>query len=146
MRASVKWIEDVTFMATSGSGHALIVDGPPDKGGRNLGPRPMEMLLMGLGACSSFDVVSILRKSRQQVVSCEAQLEAERADAVPAVFTRIHLRFIVKGHALKTAQVERAVALSAEKYCSASIMLAAAGVAITHSVEIHELDAGSAAN
>ena len=146
MQASIKWIEDVTFMATSGSGHALIIDGPPDKGGRNLGPRPMEMLLMGLGACSSFDVVSILRKSRQDVVSCEAQLEAERADAIPAVFTRIHLRFIVKGRALKAAQVERAVALSAEKYCSASIMLAAGGVAISHSVEIHELDAGSAAN
>lgn len=128
-------------MAESGSGHAVVVDGPPDHGGRNLGPRPMELLLMGLGACSSFDVVSILKKSRQQVVSCEAVLEATRADAVPAVFTTIHLHFIVKGHALKQQAVERAVELSAEKYCSASIMLVEAGVKITHDVTLIDLDA-----
>ncbi len=144
MQARIKWLEDVTFMASAGSGHALVIDGPPDKGGRNLGPRPMEMLLMGLGACASFDVVSILRKSRQNVVSCEALLEAERADAVPAVFTQIHMRFVVQGHALKTVQVERAVQLSADKYCSASAMLAAAGVKITHTVEIIDLDATGA--
>lgn len=141
MKARIKWVEEVTFMAESGSGHAVVVDGPPDHGGRNLGPRPMELLLMGLGACSSFDVVSILKKSRQQVVSCEAVLEATRADAVPAVFTTIHLHFIVKGHALKQQAVERAVELSAEKYCSASIMLVQAGVKITHDVTLIDLDA-----
>ncbi len=141
MKARIKWVEEVTFMAESGSGHAVVVDGPPDHGGRNLGPRPMELLLMGLGACSSFDVVSILKKSRQQVVSCEAVLDATRADAVPAVFTTIHLHFIVKGHALKQQAVERAVELSAEKYCSASIMLVQAGVKITHDVTLIDLDA-----
>ncbi|NNM51694.1 MAG: OsmC family protein [Pseudomonadales bacterium] len=140
MKARIKWVEEVTFMAESGSGHAVVVDGPPDHGGRNLGPRPMEMLLMGLGACSSFDVVSILKKSRQQVVSCETELEATRADAVPAVFTAIHLRFIVKGYALKRQAVERAVELSAEKYCSASIMLVHAGVKITHEVTLVDMD------
>lgn len=138
MRATVKWLEGVTFVAESGSGHALVVDGPPDQGGRNIGPRPMEMLLMGLGSCASFDVVSILSKARQSVSSCEARLEAERADAVPAVFTRIALHFVVTGRGLKEAQVKRAVALSAEKYCSASIMFGAAGVEISHSYEIVE--------
>ncbi len=140
MQARVKWVEQVTFMATSGSGHALVVDGPPDHGGRNLGPRPMELLLMGLGSCSSFDVVSILKKSRQRVTGCEVDLQAERADSVPAVFTRIHLLFKVSGHDLSPAAVERAVRLSAEKYCSASIMLGAAGVQITHDFVI-EADA-----
>lgn len=138
MRATVKWLEGVTFVAESGSGHALVVDGPPAQGGRNIGPRPMEMLLMGLGSCASFDVVSILSKARQPVSSCEARLEAERADAVPAVFTRIALHFVVTGRGLKEAQVKRAVALSAEKYCSASIMFGAAGVEISHSYEVVE--------
>ncbi|WP_323751532.1 OsmC family protein [Marinobacter sp.] len=136
MKATVDWTGNVSFKATSGTGHSVQMDGPPDLGGQNLGPRPMEMLLMGVGGCSSFDVMSILKKSRQEVTACHAELEAERADAVPAVFTKIHLHFVVTGHNLKEKQVERAVSLSADKYCSASIMLGAAGVEITHSFEI----------
>ncbi len=138
MKATVKWTDGVQFVAESGSGHALVVDGPEDKGGRNSGPRPMELLLMGLGACSSFDVVSILKKSRQAVSDCRVEVDAERVDAVPAVFSKIHLHFVVTGTALKPAQVERAVSLSADKYCSASIMLGKAGVEITHSHEVVE--------
>ncbi|MBZ0335037.1 protein YhfA [Marinobacter sp. JH2] len=136
MKATVDWTGNVSFKATSGTGHSVQMDGPPDLGGQNLGPRPMEMLLMGVGGCSSFDVMSILQKSRQNVTACHAELEAERADAVPAIFTKIHLHFVVTGHNLKEKQVERAVSLSADKYCSASIMLGAAGVEITHSFEI----------
>lgn len=136
MQATVDWTGNASFRATSGSGHSVQLDGPPDHGGENLGPRPMEMLLMGLGGCSSFDVMSILKKSRQDVTDCHTRVEAERTDAVPAVFTRIHLHFIVTGHALKEKQVSRAVSLSAEKYCSASIMLENAGVEITHTFEI----------
>ncbi|WP_152205433.1 OsmC family protein [Marinobacter changyiensis] len=138
MKASIDWAGEASFKATSGSGHTVQMDGPPDHGGRDLGPRPMEMLLMGLGGCSSFDVMSILQKSRQDVTDCRAEIEAERADEVPAVFTRIHLHFVVTGHKLKDNLVKRAVSLSAEKYCSASIMLEKAGVAITHSHEIRE--------
>ncbi|AXS83443.1 MULTISPECIES: OsmC family protein [Marinobacter] len=138
MKATVDWTGNASFKVTSGSGHSVQLDGPPDHGGQNLGPRPMEMLLMGLGGCSSFDVMSILNKSRQDVTACHAELEAERADAVPAVFTRIHLHFVVTGSQLKENLVKRAVSLSAEKYCSASIMLEKAGVAITHSYEIRE--------
>ncbi|MEX0604642.1 MAG: OsmC family protein [Marinobacter sp.] len=138
MKATINWAGEASFKATSGSGHTVQMDGPPDHGGRDLGPRPMEMLLMGLGGCSSFDVMSILQKSRQDVTDCRAELEAERADEVPAVFTRIHLHFVVTGHQLKENLVKRAVALSAEKYCSASIMLEKAGVAISHSYEIRE--------
>ena len=136
MKATIDWTGDAGFRASSGSGHDIQMDGPPDHGGRNQGPRPMEMLLMGLGGCSSFDVMSILKKSRQDVTDCHAELEAERADAVPSVFTRIHLHFIVTGHNLKESLVKRAVSLSAEKYCSASIMLEKAGVKITHSYEV----------
>lgn len=138
MKAVVKWVDGAQFLAESGSGHTVLMDGPPDLGGRNTGVRPMEMLLMGLGGCSSFDVMSILQKSRQEVTDCRCELDAERADAVPSVFTKIHLTFIVTGKALKEAQVKRAVDLSATKYCSASIMLGAAGVEITHSYEIRE--------
>ena len=138
MKATIDWAGDASFRATSGSGHSVQMDGPPDHGGKDLGPRPMEMMLMGLGGCSSFDVMSILEKSRQGVTACHAELEAERADAVPAVFTRIHLHFVVTGHNLKENLVKRAVSLSAEKYCSASIMLEKAGVEITHSHEIRE--------
>lgn len=138
MKASIKWTGGASFEATSGSGHSLVIDGPPDHGGRNLGPRPMEVMLLGLGGCTSFDVMSILQKSRQDVTDCVADIEAERADAVPAVFTRIHIHFIVTGRNLKEAQVKRAVALSAEKYCSASIMLEKGGVEITHDYEIRE--------
>ena len=138
MKATIDWTGDASFRATSGSGHSVQMDGPPDHGGKDLGPRPMEMMLMGLGGCSSFDVMSILQKSRQDVTACHAELEAERADAVPAVFTRIHLHFVVTGNNLKENLVKRAVSLSAEKYCSASIMLEKAGVAITHSHEIRD--------
>lgn len=138
MKATIDWTGDASFRATSGSGHSVQMDGPPDHGGKDLGPRPMEMMLMGLGGCSSFDVMSILQKSRQDVTACHAELEAERADAVPAVFTRIHLHFVVTGNNLKENLVKRAVSLSAEKYCSASIMPEKAGVAITHSHEIRD--------
>ncbi|MBV1878630.1 MAG: OsmC family protein [Pseudomonadales bacterium] len=138
MKASIKWIENVTFMAESESGHAVVIDGPASAGGRNIGIRPMELLLMGVGGCTSFDVVSILQKSRQSITDCVAQIEAERADTVPSVFTKIHFHFLVSGKNLKENLVKRAINLSAEKYCSASIMLAGAGVAITHSYEISE--------
>src|SRR6185312_12553981 len=126
LQATVKWIGDAAFVGESGSGHAVVMDGPPDHGGRNIGPRPMEMLLIGLGACSSVDVVGILRKARQDVIHCEVKLEAERADAVPAVFTKINLVFVVSGRGLKETHVKRAVELSADKYCSASIMFSKA--------------------
>lgn len=138
MEARISWQDEVTFKATSGSGHSVILDGPPDHGGRNLGARPMELMLMGLGGCTSYDVMTILKKSRQDVTGCEAVLQAERADAVPAVFTKIHVHFIVTGRGLKEAQVQKAIELSAEKYCSASIMLEQGGVEITHDYEIRE--------
>lgn len=138
MQATIKWVDGAMFLGESGSGHALVMDGPEDHGGRNMGVRPMEMILMGLGGCAAFDVVSILRKARQGVTDCRAELRAERAEGVPSPFTKIQIHFVVSGQQLKTTQVERAVALSAEKYCSASIMLSAAGVAISHSFEVVE--------
>ena len=138
MKASVKWTDGRQFVAESGSGHAVVIDGPPDHGGRNTGPRPMEMLLMGMGACTSFDVLEILEKSRAPVADCVASIEAERADSVPSVFTKIHIHFTVSGQGLKEKQVKRAVELSADKYCSASIMLAKGGVEVTHSFTIVE--------
>lgn len=139
MQARIKWVENMAFVAESGSGHAVVLDGPPELGGRNLGARPMELLLMGVGACSSVDVVMILKKGRQTVTDCVCELKAERADTEPKVFTAIHLHFVVTGRGLNPAQVERAVQLSAEKYCSASIMLSKGGVAITHDFEIRDL-------
>lgn len=136
MKAKITWKGDASFLAESGSGHQVLLDGPPDHGGKNLGPRPMEMLLLGLGGCSSFDVVSILKKSRQDISGCEVEIEAERADAIPAVFTRIHLHFVISGNNLKESLVKNAVKLSAEKYCSASIMLEKGGVEISHDYEI----------
>lgn len=138
MKASVKWTDGRQFIAEAGSGHSVVIDGPPDHGGRNTGPRPMEMLLMGLGACTSFDVLEILEKSRAPVSDCVASIDAERADSVPSVFTKIHVHFTVTGKSLKENQVKRAVELSAEKYCSASIMLANGGVEVSHSYEIVE--------
>ena len=129
MQATVKWVDGVMFLGESGSGHAVIMDGAPDQGGRNMGARPMEMILIGLGGCASFDVMTMLQKGRQAVSDCSVELTAERVDAVPAVFSKIHLNFLVTGTDLKDSQVKRAVELSAEKYCSASIMLEAAGVA-----------------
>jgi len=140
MKSTVKWTDGAMFVGESGSGHTIVMDGPEDLGGRNLGPRPMEMLLLGTGGCSIYDVLSMLKKSRQQVVDCRVELEAQRADAVPAVFTHINMHFVVTGVALKENHVKRAVELSAQKYCSASIMLGAAGVEMTHSYEIVEFD------
>ena len=135
MEIKVSWAGAASFIGESGSGHKVVMDGPPEGGGRDLGPRPMEMLLIGTGACSCYDVVSILKKSRQPVTDCKVVVSAERADAEPKVFTRIHLHFIVSGEGLKDKQVERAVSLSAEKYCSASIMLGATAE-VTHDYEI----------
>lgn len=135
MQARIKWVEGATFIGEAGSGHAVVMDGPPDHGGRNLGVRPMEMLLLGMGGCSAFDVVMILKKSRQPVTDCVVELEAERADSEPKVFTRIHAHFIVTGGGLAEKKVENAVRLSAEKYCSASIMLGKMA-RITHDFEI----------
>lgn len=139
MQATVKWVDGMMFLGESGSGHTVVMDGAPDHGGRNMGIRPMEMLLIGLGGCSSFDVVQILQKGRNDLVDCRAELSAERVDAVPAVFSKIHLHFVISGRDLKPAVVERAVKLSAEKYCSASIMLGNAGVEITHDFEVIEV-------
>lgn len=137
MKARVKWVQDVEFVGESGSGHSVVMDGPQELGGRNCGVRPMEMILLGLGGCTAFDVVFILRKARQPVTDCEVELHADRAMTDPKVFTRIHIHFIIKGDGLKEKQVERAVQLSAEKYCSASIMLSKS-VEITHDFEIIE--------
>lgn len=143
MKSTVKWVDGAMFVGESGSGHCVVMDGPEDLGGRNVGPRPMEMLLLGTGGCSVYDVMSMLKKSRQQVVDCRVEMEAERADAVPAVFTRITMHFVVTGVGLKESHVRRAVELSAEKYCSASIMLGAAGVEIGHTYEIVEFDSAN---
>lgn len=137
MKARIKWVEEATFLGESGSGHAVVMDGPPENGGRDLGIRPMEMLLIGMGGCTSFDVVMILKRARQAVTDCVVEVSAERADEVPKVFTSIHVHFIVSGHGLSEKQVARAVQLSAEKYCSASIMLGKAAD-ITHDYEIIE--------
>jgi putative redox protein len=139
MQATVKWVDGVMFVGETGSGHAVVMDGPLDHGGRNMGIRPMEMLLLGVGGCSSFDVIDILEKGRHKVTGCVSTVTAERVDAVPSVFSKIHLHFVVSGQNLKVAAVERAVKLSAEKYCSASIMLGKAGVEITHDFEVIEV-------
>ncbi|MFZ2302360.1 MAG: OsmC family protein [Gallionella sp.] len=135
MKVRVKWVEQASFLGETESSHAVLMDGPPTAGGRNLGPRPMEMLLLGTGGCTSFDVVSILKKSRQAISDCYVELEAERAETDPKVFTRIHMHFVVKGKNIKPEAVEKAIKLSAEKYCSASIMLGATA-AITHDFEV----------
>jgi putative redox protein len=137
MKARVKWIEGVAMLGESGSGHAVVMDGPPELGGRNLGVRPMEMLLIGMGGCTELDVLLILRKARQRVIDCVVELEAERATSDPKVFTRIHAHFVLTGHGLDPRQVERAIKLSAEKYCSASIMLGATAT-LTHDFEIRD--------
>ena len=124
MRATAKWIDGVSFVVETDSGHALVVDGAAEAGGRNLGPRPMEPVLAGTAACTAFDVVWILKKARQAVTDCVVDAEAKRAPEDPKVFTRIHLRYRIRGQGLNQAQVERAVKLSKEKYCSATLMLA----------------------
>jgi len=138
MKATVKWAGEASFEGKSETGHTVLMDGPPDLGGRNRGPRPMELLLLGLGGCTSFDVVLILRKGRQDILDCVAQIDAERAATDPKVFTRIHVHFVVSGRKLDPRRVENAINLSAEKYCSASIMLGKTA-AITHDFEIVEV-------
>ena len=136
MECKVKWIEgSMSFLAETGSGHVVAMDGPPEAGGRNLAPRPMEMLLAGTGGCTAFDVVSILKKGRHAVTGCDVEVHADRADTDPKVFTRIHFHFRVRGKQLRPEAVSRAVELSSEKYCSASIMLGKTAI-ITHEVEI----------
>jgi len=135
MKANIVWQEGVSFLGQVGSGHSVLMDGAPEAGGKNLGPRPMEMILLGLGGCTAFDVVHILRKGRQAITGCQVEMDAQRAIEDPKVFTRIHLHFIITGKDLDPRQVERAINLSAEKYCSASIMLKAT-VDITHDYEI----------
>lgn len=137
MKARIKWIEGVSFAGQSESGHTVVMDGPPEAGGQNLGVRPMEMLLLGMGGCTAFDVIHILKKSRQPITDCVAEIDADRADTDPKVFTRIHVHFIITGKGLDPKRVEQAVNLSAEKYCSASIMLGKVAK-VTHDFEITE--------
>ncbi len=136
MKATVKWAGEALFQAESETGHQVTMDGPPEHGGKNQGPRPMEMLLLGVGGCSTFDVIHILQRSRQDVTDCSVELSAERVDEVPSVFSKIHLHFKVSGNNLKEKMVAKAVQMSAEKYCSASIMLQRGGVDVSHSFEI----------
>ena len=138
MKVRIKWVEEVCFVGESGSGHAIVMDGAPEGGGRNLGMRPMETVLVGTGGCSAYDVVHILKKSRAAIADCVVEIESERAADDPKVFTSIHMHFIVSGKNLKPQQVERAIELSADKYCSASIMLGKTA-AITHDFEIREV-------
>ena len=136
MKATVTLEENVHFTGVADSGHVVHMDGPPEFGGENRGTRPMEMMLLGLGGCTSFDVVDILRKGRQDITACDARIEAQRAATEPKVFTKIHIHFTITGRAINRRKVERAIALTAEKYCSASIMLERAGVDVTHGFEI----------
>ncbi len=135
MKARVRWLRDVSFVGQSGSGHSILMDGPPEAGGEDLGLRPMEAMLVAMGGCSAFDVVTILKKGRQAVTDCVVDVVAERAEGPPRVFTKVHLEFLVEGRDLNVSAVKRAVDLSAEKYCSATMMLRST-VDITHSVEI----------
>jgi len=137
MEVRIKWVEGMMFLGESESGHAVVLDGPPEIGGKNMGVRPMEMLLLGMGGCTSIDVMQILQKGRQNVTDCVAEISAERVDTIPKVFSKIHVHFIVTGKDLKEAVVARAIKLSAEKYCSASIMLEKS-VEITHDFEMVE--------
>ena len=137
MEARVKWVENAAFIAETGSGHAIVVDGPADIGGRNLGPRPMELMLLSVGSCSAVDIVHILKKARQPVADVEVKVSGTRAETDPKVFTKIHLHFVVSGKGLSENQVKRAVELSAEKYCSASIMLGKVAE-ITAEIEVLE--------
>lgn len=139
MRSTIQWLENVAFEGQSETGHSITMDGSPDFGGENRGARPMELILMGLGGCASFDVVTILKKSRQDIKDVRCELNAQRSNDIPSVFTQIHLHFVVEGIGIKEKQVAKAVELSAQKYCSASKMLSDGGVNITHDFEIIEL-------
>ena len=136
MQGTVSWAGNVMFEAESGTGHSITMDGPEEVGGQNQGARPMELLLLGTGGCALFDVVSMLKKSRQPLTAARVELQAERVDAIPAVFESINLHFVISGEGVRESQVARAVQLSADKYCSASIMLTTGGVKVTHSFEI----------
>ena len=142
MKVEIKWAGEASLVGETESGHCVTMDGPTDAGGHDRGPRPMEVVLLGMGGCTAFDVVHILRRGRHDVTDCVARIEAERADVDPKVFTRIHVHFVVTGRRLSAAQVERAVQLSAEKYCSASIMLGKTA-RITHDFEVREAEAGA---
>ena len=137
MKSRVTWVEDRMFVGESGSGHSVVMDGAPEAGGRNAGIRPMEMLLIGLCGCTAFDVVLILERGREEVSNCVVEAEAERAETDPKVFTRVHLIYKITGHNLKLDKVERAVALSADKYCSASIMFGKTAI-MTHEIQLNE--------
>jgi len=137
MKARIKWLDHMSFIGESESGHSVVMDGSPEVGGRNLAARPMEMVLLGMGGCTAFDVVMILQRARQPITDCIIELTAERADEAPKVFTKIHAHYIVKGKGLSEKQVEKAVTLSAEKYCSVSIMLGKTAI-LTHDYEIVE--------
>ncbi len=137
MKATVKWLDNMAFVGEAESGHAVVMDGPPESGGRNLGVRPMEMVLLGMGGCTAFDVVLILKKARQQISDCQVELSAERAAEIPKVFTKIHAHYVIKGKNLDPRRVAKAVDLTAEKYCSVSIMLSSS-VEISHDFEIIE--------
>lgn len=135
MQTSIKWVDEAMFVGETDSGHAIVIDGPPEGGGRNMGARPMELLLLGMGGCTAYDVVHMLKKGRHQITACRVELSAERAQSVPKVFTRIHVHYKIRGRDLSDNAVQRAVQLTTEKYCSASIMLSKA-VTITHDYEI----------
>ena len=139
MKAVVKWLDHMSFVGESESGHSVVMDGPPESGGRNMGVRPMEMVLLGMGGCTAFDVVMILQRQLQAITDCHVELSAERADEVPKVFTRIHAHYVVKGKGLDEKKVARAVDMTAEKYCSVSIMLAKSAE-VTHDFEIIDED------
>ena len=137
MNISVKWIDGMLMVGKSGSGHAVVMDGPPEIGGENLGVRPMEMLLLGMTGCTVIDVVSTLKKMREDVVDCQTQVSADRSEEYPKVFTNIHVHFVLRGKQLNPSKVDKAIKLSAEKYCSASIMIGKTAI-ITHDYEIIE--------
>ena len=137
MNSTVKWIDNMMMLGTSASGHAVVMDGPEELGGKNLGIRPMEMLLLGMGGCTTIDVVSTLKKMRETVCDCRVEISTQRAEEHPKIFTKIHLHFIIKGTDLNDKKVAKAISLSADKYCSASIMLGKTA-RITHDFEIHE--------
>ena len=140
MQARVKWIENAAFVGETGSSHGVVIDGPAEIGGRNLGARPMELMLLSVGSCSAVDVLHILKKARQPVTDCHVEVDGQRSETEPNVFTDIHLKFVISGRGLNVNHVKRAVELSADKYCSASIMLKRGGVNVTHSYEVVEAD------
>ena len=137
MNISVKWIDGMLMVGKSDSGHAIVMDGPPEIGGENLGIRPMEMLLLGMTGCTMIDVVSTLKKMREDIVDCQTQVSADRSEEYPKVFTNIHVHFVLRGKQLNPSKVDKAIKLSAEKYCSASIMIGKTAI-ITHDYEIIE--------